>query len=643
MLVTSPAFDLGYTGLFGALLGGGCVSLLGEDERRDPGLVLDRLAAHGITVLKATPSYLGLLLAVPDGAARLAASPLRLLLLGGEPQSFAQLQRLRALCPALRLLNHYGPTETTIGCVAGPLDDLAEAGAGPQRIGRPIAGARVFVTDDRLRPVPAGLAGELLVGGEGVAQGYVNARAGGCRPLHPAAGPGRPAGLPHRRPGPLARRRQPRFPRPQRRPGQGARHRVSLKEVEAALGSLDGVSEAAILAETRAGGPELVAYLVPVEGRGADARILARRAGPAPAGRDAAVPVRPVSRFPLTPNGKLDRAALQHHHRPAPAAPAGPAPATEAERRLRAIWQEVLFLEDVGLDDDFFALGGHSLKAILIAAKVQAATGRPLPLRSLFDHPTIRGLAAYLAAGTPAPDGLVPLRPGAPGAPVAGFLPPALGTATVYRELLQPLRTGRACLGLQAPGFDRDAPFAGSLAEYGQLFAAMLRPRLDARPVTLVGWSFGCLLALATGLRLESEGHAVALVLLDGAPPGSGRDPRQEAASTDFASLRTRPYWGRVLAVMDALPQADLARIERLAQHHHGLAQRDDLPGVLNGPITCIEATGAVKRAGMAGFRRFTRGRFALHEVGGDHYSMFHPPHLAQVQALLDGCLGESG
>ncbi|PIK73156.1 hypothetical protein CS379_09990, partial [Methylobacterium frigidaeris] len=175
MLVTSPAFDLGYTGLFGALLGGGCVSLLGEDERRDPGLVLDRLAAHGITVLKATPSYLGLLLAGPEGEARLGAVPLRLLLLGGEPQNFGLLQRVRALCPHLRLFNHYGPTETTIGCAAGPLDDLAQVGAGPQRIGRPIAGARVFVTDPTLRPVPAGLVGELLVGGEGVAQGYVNA------------------------------------------------------------------------------------------------------------------------------------------------------------------------------------------------------------------------------------------------------------------------------------------------------------------------------------------------------------------------------------------------------------------------------------------------------------------------------------
>jgi amino acid adenylation domain-containing protein len=644
MLVTSPAFDLGYTGLFGALLGGGCVSLLGEDERRDPGLVLDRLGAHGITVLKATPSYLGLLLAVPDGEARLAAAPLRLLLLGGEPQDFALLQRLRALCPSLRLFNHYGPTETTIGCAAGPLDDLAEAGAGPQRIGRPIAGARVLVTDDALRPVPAGLVGELVVGGEGVAQGYVDAAPADAARFTILPGAGDSGeDLRVYRTGDRVRWLPDGCLEFLGRTDDQVKvrgYRVSLKEVEAALRSLDGVSAAAVLAETRAGVPELVAYLVPADG--AVLTPAALRAALAQLLPAAMLPARflPVSRFPLTPNGKLDRAALRQHHRPAPAAPAEPAPATATEARLRAIWQEVLFLEKVGLDDDFFALGGHSLKAILIAARVQAATGRPLPLRSLFDHPTIRGLAAHLEAGTPSPDGLVLLRRGAAGAAVVGFLPPALGTATVYREVVEPLRTDRACLGLQAPGFDCDAPFAGSLAEYGRLFAAMLQPRLDARPVTLVGWSFGAALALATGLQLESEGRSVALVLLDGAPPRADRGPTAAAPVVDFASLRTRPYWGRVLAAMDAMPPADLARIERLAQHHHDLARRDDLPGVLNGPITCIEATGGPGRAGMAGFRRFTRDRFELHEVGGDHYSMFHPPNLAQVQALLDGCLG---
>jgi amino acid adenylation domain-containing protein len=657
-LVTSAAFDLGYTGLFGALLGGGCVSLPDEDERRDPAHVLALLADHGIMVLKTTPSYLSMLLATPGGEARLAgAGALRLLLLGGEPQNFAELRRLRQRLPGLRIYNHYGPTEATIGCAAGPLDDLADRGEGPQRLGRPIAGVRLFVCDAALRPVPPGVPGELLVAGRGLAQGYVNASpADAARfAVLPWCG-----GLRVYRTGDRVRWADDGTLEFLGRVDDQVKvrgYRVSLKEVEAALTALECVRDAAVVTDARGGATELVAYVVPEgerpEGETTPAAIraaLARRLPPP------MIPARfiAVSRFPLTANGKTDRKALTEHRRPQAPAPGAPEAGNETEEKLRAIWREVLFLDHVGLDDDFFALGGHSLKAILVASKARAVFERPLTLRSLFDHPTVRRLAVHIVGGaTPTPvggDRVLPLRAGSSDAPLAVFFPPALGTSTPYRDLVEPLAGDVACIGMQAPGFDRDEPFAENVADCAGHFVRALRPLIgQGRRLRLVGWSMGAHFALETALQLEAEngGHrspALELILLDSAPPAAD-DGTNDASDglPGFAALRTRPYWGRVLAIMDAMPPADLARIERLARHNHAAVRRHRFTGVVHSPVTCLEAADALPRAGMEGFRRFAAGRFAVHEVGGDHYSMFHPPHLNTVLSWLEQLLTASG
>ncbi|OYX70284.1 MAG: hypothetical protein B7Y95_16005 [Rhizobiales bacterium 32-66-11] len=650
-LLTSPAFDLGYTAVFGALLGGGCLSLLDEEARRDPEQVLALVAAHRLTLLKLTPSYLAMLMATPGSAAAFAgAHDLRLILLGGEAQNFADLQQLQGLAPHVSLANHYGPTETTIGCVSGPLDDLARAGEGPQRIGRPISGARAFVCDHSLRPVPEGVAGELLVGGAGLAQGYVNASpADAARftrlTMAHYAGAG---DVPVYRTGDKVRwlvDGQLEFLGRMDDQVKIRGYRVSLKEVEAALRALPQVADAAAVVDARSGTADLFAYVILAEGAPSDAAAL--RAALAARLPPAMVPSRffPVSRFPMTANGKLDRKALEDHWR-APAAEArADAPGSALEEGLRKIWKEVLFLDAVGLEEDFFALGGHSLKAIALVSKVKAALGRQLTLRSLFDHPTIRALAAYLEhpQGDAAPTPLLKLRAGPPGAPVAFFFPPALGTSTLYRDLTEPLDCDVACYGLQAPGFDADMPFAPSLAAAAALFAAQILPMESAHPLRLVGWSLGAHFALETARLLEARGRAVTLVLLDAAPeeraPEKGATP---PAAFTFAQLRTKPYWGRVLSIMEQLPAQDFARIERLAAHNQMIARAHRPGAPVAAPILCIEAADAVPRAGGAAFRAATRGPFVLQEVGGDHYSMFHPPHVHTVLALLRQVLSAS-
>ncbi|MGV6872137.1 non-ribosomal peptide synthetase [Pseudochelatococcus sp. B33] len=659
-LLTSPCFDLGYTAVYGALLGGGCLSLFDEDERRNPELVLDALSGHRWTMLKLTPSYLSMLLQIPQAEERFRRpNDLQLLLLGGEAQNFGDLRRLRGWLPGLDIANHYGPTETTIGCISGSLNDLAEAGAGPQRIGRPITGAHAFVCDRRLRPLPEGVVGELVVGGLGLAQGYVNPSPADadrftqlpwCADLPVYCTGDRACWLAD---GQLA------FLGRSDDQVKVRGYRVSLKEVEAAIRDLPGVRDAALVTDTRTGAAELVAYVILDEEKPAGPAQL--RAALATRLPDAMVPGRfiPVSRFPMTANGKIDRKAMAEHWLTAAAGsvsdPDDGRPGSALEETLRGIWQDVLFLERVGLDDDFFALGGHSLKAILIISKARAKLERaklerPLSLRSLFDHPTIRRLAAHLENPAPA-DGapvLLNLRQGSPGAPLAFFFPPALGTSTVYRELTERLDCDVTCYGLQSPGFDADVPFLPSLAASADYFAALIGPMASAHPLRLVGWSLGALFAFETARLLEARGREVSLVLLDPSPLA----PRPDGRSADgcgtpapelrFAELRTLPYWGRVLSIMEQLPPDDFARIERLAAHHRRIAHAGAIDAPVTAAIDCLEARDA--GGGAAGLRALTGGRFTLHEVGGDHYSMFHPPHVHAVLSLLRRLLdaGES-
>lgn len=662
-LVTSAAFDLGYTGLFGALLLGGCLTLLDEEERRDPDRVMRAVVEDRLTFLKMTPSYLSLLLASPAGERFAEAEALSLVLLGGEAQNFADLDRLRRLRPGLRIFNHYGPTEATIGCVAGPLDDLAAViadGGAPQRIGRPVAGARVWLCDHALTPVPPGVPGELLVGGESLAQGYVNpAPADAARfTTLPWADGARVY-----RTGDFARwqadgslvflgRRDDQV--------KVRGHRVSLGGVEAALRATPGVKDAVVLLDRVA--PErtdLVAFVILAESGGAASPSLAAlRADLAARLPDAMIPNQfvPVTRFPVTANGKVDRVALAAHRRvrPAPPASAGGAgmavesmasQGTATEETLRRLWAEILFVERVGLDDDFYGLGGHSIKAIQMIAKLRAALKVTVTIRDLFDHPTPRRLAARLetlrgGGKPPAPGALLALRPAPAGAPAVLFLPQGLGTATVYKELALALSAQVACSGVQCPGFDSDQPFAPSMAALADHCAAQAATLTGAGPLRLVGWSFGAHLAVETARRLERAGRDVHLVLIDASPRLGTAPAADESPITGFAELRGRPYWGRVLAIlMDNLPAADVARLERLALHNAALLAGYAAAGPVRADITAIEATDVPVPAGMHGFSAVTDGRVTVHRVSGDHYSLFHPPHLARVLVLLDETL----
>ncbi|HKI02159.1 MAG TPA: non-ribosomal peptide synthase/polyketide synthase, partial [Thermoanaerobaculia bacterium] len=366
LAVTSLSFDIAGLELFLPLMQGGRIVLASREETAD-GRRLQELLA-GATVLQATPATWRLLIDSGwQGGEGLKA------LCGGE-----------ALAPSLAasllervgsLWNVYGPTETTVWSTVEEIQGLIS-------IGRPIANTEAYVLDGRGNPVPVGALGELVLGGKGVARGYLG------RPdltaekfvPNPFGAPGsrlyRTGDLAHWRPdgtleclGRIDHQVKVRG------------FRIELGEIEAALGRHPDVAAAVVMVR----GERLVAYVV---GRiSGDLRDWLRRSLP-----DYMIPTAWVAldELPLTPNGKVDRKAL-----PAPAAEAGSevAPRTPTEEVLAGIWAHVLHRETVGAEDSFFDLGGHSLLATQVVSRVREAFGVELPLRRMFESPTLAGLA----------------------------------------------------------------------------------------------------------------------------------------------------------------------------------------------------------------------------------------------------------
>ncbi|NTX08406.1 MupA/Atu3671 family FMN-dependent luciferase-like monooxygenase [Myxococcus sp. CA040A] len=359
------------------------------------------LREHAVTHLQCTPSLARALLAEPESSE--AVGGLRRLMVGGEalPSSLGASLR-QVLGEGSGLLNMYGPTETTIW--SSTHDVKSEAGP-VVSIGTPFLRTQFYLLDARLRPVPVGVPGELFIGGAGVVRGYL------ARPELTAD---------RFLPDPFAREPGARL----YRTGDRARwredgtveflgrvdhqlkvrgFRIEAGEIEAVLSSRPEVREAVVVArEDTPGDVRLVAYVVARDGHAVDAAAL--RDAVAQRLPEHMVPslVVDLPALPLTPNGKVDRKAL-----PAPTAArssraAYVAPQSQLEQQISEIWKEVLKVEQVGVNDNFFDLGGHSLLMVQVHARLKAALGGELPLLKLLEHPTVSALARFLRQGTPA-------------------------------------------------------------------------------------------------------------------------------------------------------------------------------------------------------------------------------------------------
>jgi amino acid adenylation domain-containing protein len=440
--ISTPAFDVSVVEMMALLLRGASVTLLAADDVTDGHRLRRRLVETGATVVQGTPSTWRMLAAaggVPAGV--------RLRISGGEALSRDLADAL--LTDGAELIDGYGPTETTVYAAAGPVP----AGPRPIRLGPPVANTTLYVLDPAMRPVPDGVIGELHVGGAGVARGYRNLPARTAERFRPDPFTSTPGARLYAT-GDLVRRRHDglEFLGRADRQVKVRGFRVELGEIETALRSHDSVRDAVVTTWT-AGDADLrlVAYLVPRRRVGvAELRPWLARLLP-----DHMQPSRFVmlAALPTTPTGKVDHAGL-----PEPAwtrdRPRTVAPRTDTERWLATIWREVLGLDPrtpLGVHDDFFALGGHSLTATQLIARVRAALAIDLPLSTLFTAPTIAELAESLAAGRAR---VAAQRPSAP-PPRSGRRP--LPTPDGRRGAGHPERTP------PAPGGAGSAPSAAAL------------------------------------------------------------------------------------------------------------------------------------------------------------------------------------
>jgi amino acid adenylation domain-containing protein len=632
LAVATTSFDTAGLELFLPLWVGATVIIADHETTRDPRRLRQRLERGDVTVLQATPSVWRLLL---EAGWRGGGRPLRMLC-GGEALTPALADRL--LATGGELWNVYGPTETTVWSALQRI----EPGYDCLAIGRPIEGMQMVVLDEALRPVPPGVDGELAIGGVGLARGYVG------RPDltaerfidHPGFGRLYRSGdrcrqLPDGRLEWLGRiDHQVKI----------AGVRVELGEIEARLSAVPGVSHAVVAVQPRPDGePSLCAYWVGTAEREALVAA-ARRTLPAPV-----VPTGWVrlDRLPLGLTGKVDRKQL-----PPPSASVEPAalgrrPTCDAEVRIAAIWRDVLGLGQVPVDRDFFSLGGSSVLAARVAMQLREQTGMDVPLRLLFEAPTVEQLAARLGrdVGGDAPI-VVPLRRG-PADRAALF---GLVGVHLYQDLALALARDRTVIGMHvplryAPGRERPPGLRAIAARY----AALVRRHQPQGPYHLVGLCFGGIVAYEVARQLEAAGERVATVtIVDAVLPGAMRVDTgarlrgvvRAAARAARAMLALRSRRGRRgrLGASTATTPVELA-IDgpELEAEVRRFAAR---PRHIDARLLVVRATATPRPRGqLVAHDQGWGGRaraVIVHDVAADHLGVLREPHVRALARVLD-------
>jgi amino acid adenylation domain-containing protein len=418
---TPFSFDASVWEFWAPLLQGARLVMAHAGSHRDAAYMIAEIERRQVTTLQVVPTQLRMLVA----AGMQRCESLRRVFCGGEALSAELAAEFQEQVRAAELVNLYGPTEATIDATywrsergegqAERTDGASVARTVP--IGRPIANTRVYVLDEHLEPVPVGVAGELYLGGAGLGRGYVNAAAMTAERFIPDGMSGE-AGARLYRTGDVGRYLPDGQIEYLGRSDQQVKvrgFRIELGEVEAELGRCAGVRESVVVVrEDAQGSARLVAYVVPHEDAAPPAGELRRSLSRSLPEHMVPSLFVMLEALPLTPNGKVDRRALPE---PAPLSSEPEmtyaAPRDQIEEMLADIWAAVLGVERVGIHDNFFELGGHSLLAAQVLSRVQKAFQATLPLRLLFESPTVAAFAERMNAMRE-DDGMVappPVRP----------------------------------------------------------------------------------------------------------------------------------------------------------------------------------------------------------------------------------------
>ncbi|MFB2973200.1 amino acid adenylation domain-containing protein [Aerosakkonema sp. BLCC-F183] len=395
-IVSTLAADLGNTVIFPSLCNGGCLHIISQECASDSQAFAEYCRQHPIDCLKIVPSHLSALL---NSSPNPSILPRQKLILGGETASWKLIDLIRHLSPKCTIFNHYGPTETTVGVTTFTVKNNSHPWAKTVPLGRPIANIQLYILDSHLQPVPIGCPGELYIGGASLARGYFNQPELTAERFisHPFSD--EPNAKLYKT-GDLVRYLPDgnlefigRIDNQVKIRG----FRIELGEIEAALRQHPGVREVVVLAsEDKSDNQCLIAYIVPDEKSDYNTlRHFLREKLPEYMMPSAFVMLKSL---PLTPNGKVDRVALSELDRTQQELQRTfVAPRTPVEEILAGIWAKILGLAQVSIHDNFFDLGGHSLLATQVISRMRETFKLELPLRCLFESPTVAELAEKIA------------------------------------------------------------------------------------------------------------------------------------------------------------------------------------------------------------------------------------------------------
>lgn len=619
---SSIGFDASVHELLLPLTTGAVLHVVPEDVRPDPAALMVWLREHRVVQAFLPPAYVRW---IDEDPGRVAGLALRQVLTGVEPLTDAALARFEAALPGLRICFGYGPTEATLYATAHFEPQPVER---PAPIGRPLPGSRLYLLDERLRPVPPGVVGEVFLAGDCLARGYLHRPGLTAERFVPDPFV---AGERMYRTGDLARwLASGEAEYAGRRDDQVKLRgfRIEPGEVTAALLAVPGVREAAVLVD-REGEPRLVAGVAggartPHEWRAALADRLP----------DYMIPsvFAEFDRLPLSRSGKLDRdAVLAHARTAAPAAVNTAAPRDHVELALLRIWRDLLLHPAIGVSDGFFDVGGTSISAIKLAHAIGAEFGRELPIRDVILHPTIEAQAALLRAETPPAGGsLIEFRRGAGRARVV-CVHPAGGTAFCYLPLSALLPEDAGVVGIQSPGLNPGEEPLPTVEAMAEEYLRLVDPRPD-ETVVLCGLSYGGLVAYEMGRRLAGRHPRVSVVLLD---TTATDDPAAKAAIEPVPAAEFREKLVRFNGMYPGIEDAQIERYHH-TYNHNRLTAREHDPGESAARVVFVQAVGEDPIPGTVEFwRRRARGDFEVVPADCGHWDMLESDALPLVAKIV--------
>jgi amino acid adenylation domain-containing protein len=516
-LHSSIGFDLSITSLWVPLMAGESVVLVAEELGLE-GLLRSLREQGPFSLVKLTPSHLAVLNEQLRGEELRRST--RVVVIGGEALANERVRVWREQAPETRLINEYGPTETVVGCCVYEVNHET-SWEGDVAIGRPIANTQLYVLDGRMQPVAVGVVGELYIGGEGLARGYLRRPELTAQKFvpHPFA---ENEGARLYRTGDLARYRSDGELEFLGRLDEQVKvrgYRIELGEIESVLRECEGVKEAVVVVEDADAEKRLIGYVVAETG--VDLRVEQMRAQLREQLPEYMVPAvfMELEALPLTVNGKVDRRALPalgiaKHERTT----AFTAPRNTLEIALAKVWEELLGVSPIGITDNFFDLGGSSILAVRMVALVEKQFGREVSLNTLFKGATIEYLAEVLSQKDgPQPwSPLVPIQPLGSKAPF--FCVHAIGGQVLgFYQLGRYLSQDQPFYGIQAAPL-MQVEDETSIEQMAAQYVAAVRVMQPVGPYRVGGFSFGGSVAFEMACQLQKQGQQVALLAVMDTP-----------------------------------------------------------------------------------------------------------------------------